>query len=161
MTSAAHRQDGESNAPYPTSTSARSLSRLRQHRSTRRPPVILIADDTTDTREVYADYFGSRGFTVVTAHDGTRAVRAALEHVPDVMVMDVAMPQIDGITAIRRIRADPRTLRSRVIVLTGYPRADVERGAFDAGADMFLTKPCLPEVLERYVNRLRRLRRPV
>lgn len=157
MTPIARREDGESSAPDPTSTSAGSPARSQP----RRPAVILIADDTTDTRELYADYFASHGFTVVTAHDGTRAVQAALDHVPDVVVMDIAMPQIDGITAVRRIKADPRMVPTRVIVLTGYPRAGAERGAFEAGADMFLTKPCLPEVLERYVNRLRRPRRPV
>ena len=98
---------------------------------------------------------------MVTAKDGVSAVHAALEHLPDVIVMDLAMPQIDGITAIRRIKADARTLRSRVILLTGYLHRVVEWGALEAGADLFLTKPCLPDVLEGYVNRLRRRRRPV
>ncbi len=129
--------------------------------SRRRPPVILIADDTADTRNLYTEYLGSRGFDVVTAHDGASAVQAALEHVPDVIVMDLAMPQIDGITAIRRIKADRRTQRSRVILLTGYPHKVVEWSALRAGAELFLTKPCLPEVLERNVKRLRRTRRSV
>jgi two-component system, cell cycle response regulator DivK len=115
----------------------------------------------TDTRDLYADYFGDRGFTVVTAHDGARAIQAALEHVPDVIVMDLAMPQFDGITAIRRIKADARMHRSRVILLTGYPHKAVERGALQAGADLFIVKPCLPEVLNRHVNRLRHSRRSV
>ena len=128
-------------------------------RPSRRPPVILIADDTTDARELYAEYFSNRGFTAITAHDGAAAVRIALEHVPDVIVMDLAMPEFDGITALRRIKADPRTNRTRVILLTGYPRKAVERGAYQAGADRFLTKPCLPEELERHVKELRRQRR--
>jgi two-component system, cell cycle response regulator DivK len=158
MTELARPEDGGPTLRLRRAPEQTPVFRPRQRRSTRRPPVILIADDTTDTRDLYADYFGSRGFTVVTAHDGARAVEAALEHVPDVMVMDLAMPQIDGITAIRRIKADPRTERSRVILLTGYPHKAIERGALEAGADLFLTKPCLPEVLERYVNRLRRPR---
>jgi len=128
-------------------------------RRLRRPPVILIVDDTTNTRDLYADYFESRGFSVVTAHDGARAVQAALEHVPDVIVMDLAMPQIDGITAIRRIKADARTLGTGVILLTGYPMA-VERSALEAGADLFLRKPCLPERLARHVNALRQRKGP-
>ncbi len=130
-----------------------------RRRSTSRPPVILIADDTTDSRDLYAEYFESRGFSVVTAHDGTGAVRAALEHVPDVIVMDLAMPQIDGITAIQRIKSDARMQQSRVILLTGYPLA-VERSALEAGADLFLRKPCLPERLERHVNALRQRKGP-
>lgn len=133
---------------------------VEKRQRTRRPPVILIADDTTDTRELYAQYFGSRGFVVVTAHDGTRAVQAAHDHAPDVIVMDLAMPQIDGITAIRRIKADARARQSRVILLTGYPQTSVARGAREAGADLFLTKPCRPDVLEHHVNRLRQPRRP-
>ena len=152
MTPAARPEDGEPTRP---------LHRAPHRRSIRPPPVILIADDTTDTCDLYAEYFGGRGFSVVTAHDGARAVQAALEHVPDVIVMDLAMPQIDGITAIRRIKADARTQRSRTILLTGYPHRVVAWGAYEAGADLFLTKPCLPQVLERCVNRLRRSRRSV
>jgi DNA-binding response OmpR family regulator len=118
--------------------------------------VILIADDTTDAREMYGQYFETRGFQVHTAPDGIQAVQAALDHLPDVIVLDLAMPQIDGITAIRRIRADARMRRSRVILLTGYPNLIAERDALEAGADLFLTKPCLPETLELHVKRLRR-----
>jgi CheY-like chemotaxis protein len=121
--------------------------------------VILIADDTTDSRDLYAEYFETRGFSVVTARDGAGAVQAALEHVPEVIVMDLAMPQIDGITAIQRIKADARMQQTRVIVLTGYHFA-VERSALEAGADLFLRKPCLPERLELHVNALRQERAP-
>jgi two-component system, cell cycle response regulator DivK len=125
----------------------------------RRQPVMLIADDTRDGRELYTQYFGRRGFTVVTADDGAVAIRVALDRVPDVIVMDLAMPQFDGITAIRRIKADARTRRTRVILLTGYPHEDIERAALEAGADKFLMKPCLPEELERHLKALRRPRR--
>src|SRR5438105_8098986 len=70
-----------------------------RRRLPRRRPIILIADDTTDTRDLYAEYFRTRGFIAITAHDGPAAVQAALEHVPDVIVMDLAMPQYDGLTA--------------------------------------------------------------
>jgi CheY-like chemotaxis protein len=66
------------------------------------------------------------------------------------------MPQFDGLTAMRRIKADARLAGTRVILLTGYPHRAVERGALQAGADRFLTKPCLPEVLERHIAELRR-----
>jgi two-component system, cell cycle response regulator DivK len=121
--------------------------------------VILIADDTTDSRDLYAEYFETRGFSVVTARDGTSAVQAALEHLPDVIVMDLAMPQIDGITAIQRIKADARLQQTRVILLTGYHLA-LEKSALEAGADLFLRKPCLPERLESHVNGLRQGRAP-
>ena len=126
----------------------------RRRRPTRRPPVILIADDTTDSRDLYAEYFETRGFSVVTARDGAGAVQAALEHVPEVIVMDLAMPQVDGLTAIQRIKADARLQQTRVILLTGYHFA-LEKSAQEAGADLFLRKPCLPERLEQHVNALR------
>jgi CheY-like chemotaxis protein len=121
--------------------------------------VILIADDTTDSRDLYAEYFETRGFSVVTARDGVDAVQVALEHVPEVIVMDLAMPQIDGLTAIQRIKADARLQQTRVIVLTGYHFA-LERSALEAGADLFLRKPCLPERLELHVNALRQEQNP-
>src|SRR5262245_50943419 len=130
-------------------------------RKTPAPPrkaVILIADDTTDARELYADYFSSRDFTVLTARDGAEATRVALGHLPDIIVMGLAMPQWDGVTAIQRIKADPRGSRTRVILLTGYPHKTVERAALLAGADCFLTKPCLPAVLETHVRQLQQQR---
>ena len=91
-----------------------------QRRSTAKRPrrslVMLIAEDVSDTRELYAEYFEHRGYRVVTALDGESAVQAALDHAPDVIVMDLAMPQIDGITAIQRIKTRARALRSRVIL---------------------------------------------
>ena len=121
--------------------------------------MILIADDTTDSRDLYAEYFETRGFSVVTARDGVDAVQVALEHIPEVIVMDLAMPQIDGLTAIQRIKADARLQQTRVIVLTGYHFA-LERSALEAGADLFLRKPCLPERLELHVNALRQEQNP-
>jgi two-component system, cell cycle response regulator DivK len=156
MTQPARTEDGEPTRRLRRAAEPAPAVGSRRRPSARRPPVILIADDITDTRDLYAEYFGGRGFSVVTAHDGARAIQAAFDHVPDVIVMDLAMPQFDGITVIRRIKADGRTRRSRVILLTGYPHRVVEWGAFQAGADLVLTKPCLPEVLEGHVNKLRR-----
>ena len=69
--------------------------------------------------------------------------------------MDLAMPQCDGLTAIRKIREDARMRRTRMILLTGYPMDRVARQAAQVGADAYLTKPCLPEELERHLNELR------
>jgi CheY-like chemotaxis protein len=130
---------------------ARGNARAVTRRSRRRPFVMLVADDVPDTRELYTEYFEHRGCRVITAPDGASAVQAALDHAPDVIVMDLAMPQIDGITAIQRIKARSRKARSRVILLTGYPRKEIERRAYEAGADLFLRKPCLPHELERHI----------
>jgi two-component system, cell cycle response regulator DivK len=71
-----------------------------------------------------------------------------------VIVMDLAMPGLNGITATHRLKQHPRTRRIPVIVLTGYAFRAIEQGALEAGADVFLTKPCLPEELELTIRSL-------
>jgi two-component system cell cycle response regulator DivK len=150
------RDDDDANARDLRRAPDPSERREDDDREPRNRPVILIADDTTDTRELYAEYFRTRDFVAVTAADGAAAVQIALDQVPDVIVMDLAMPQIDGLTATRKIKEDARTRRTRVILLTGYPMNSIARQASEAGVDTYLTKPCLPEELERHVNGLRR-----
>jgi CheY-like chemotaxis protein len=116
--------------------------------------LVLIVDDTADTREMYSQYLTSRGFTVLTARDGAFGVDMALRRRPDVIVMDLAMPNVDGITATQRLKREIETRRTPILILTGYPMQAIERGALEAGADVFLTKPCLPEDLEQHVQRL-------
>jgi two-component system cell cycle response regulator DivK len=122
----------------------------RSHRA----GVVLIVDDSRDAREIYAAYLNHRGFRTYTSPDGSAAIDMALEYRPDVVVMDLTMPYIDGITALRRLKTHPRTKQIPVILLTGYPSKAIERGAIEAGAEIFLTKPCLPEDLERHVRDL-------
>jgi len=115
---------------------------------------ILIVDDNSDTRELYAMYFRANGYTVFTAMDGRAGVLGALQHHPDVIIMDLSMPAMDGITATRELRRDARLQNTPVIMLTGYPLGAVRGGALEAGATAFLTKPCLPDDLEQHVRRV-------
>ena len=126
----------------------------------RRAGVVLIVDDSLDARELYATYLDHVGYSVRVVADGHAAIAATVELQPDVVVMDLAMPHVDGITAIRRLKMHPRTRRIPVILLTGYPSKAIQQGALEAGADVFLTKPCLPEDLERYVVQLTERQRP-
>jgi two-component system, cell cycle response regulator DivK len=118
----------------------------------RRAGVVLIVDDSRDARDIYAAYLNHRGFRTYTSPDGSAAIDMALEYHPDVIVMDLTMPYVDGITAIRRLKMHPRTRRIPVILLTGYPSKATRQGAIEAGAQVFLTKPCLPEDLERHLR---------
>ena len=120
----------------------------RAPRDTRR---ILLVDDTADTREMFALYFRSRGFTVETASDGRAAIEAAHRLRPDVIVMDVAMPGLDGISATREIKQDPHTVDIPVVILTAYPIRAIKGGALETGA-RFAMKPCAPEELEQHVR---------
>ena len=116
--------------------------------------LVLVVDDTLDVRDLYEGYLTARGFRVVTANDGASGIAATLHHAPDVIVMDLSMPRVDGITAIGRLKQDARTRNVPVILLTGYPYQAIERGGLEAGANVFLTKPCLPEDLEAHIRRL-------
>jgi len=116
-------------------------------------PVVLIAEDTFDTRELYELYLTRRGFRVQTVVDGEAAVETALESQPDVMVLDLSMPRLDGVAATRRLKQDARTRHIPVIILTGYPHKAIQQGALEAGAEAFLPKPCLPEDLEQQIRK--------
>jgi len=122
----------------------------------RAAPIVLIVDDTADVRDLYREYLTARGFRVATAPDGDSGIAAALRYGPDVIVMDLAMPWVDGITATRRLKADARTRNVPVILLTGYAYRAIDQGALEAGAAVFLTKPCLPEDLEAQIRRLQK-----
>jgi two-component system, cell cycle response regulator DivK len=116
--------------------------------------LILVVDDNADTRELLALYFAQLGYAVVTAQDGEAGVAAALHHRPDIILMDLSMPRLDGVGALKRLKADPRASAVPVILLTAYPHHAIQQGALEAGASVFLTKPCLPEDVEQHVRRL-------
>lgn len=132
------------------SRSPRPQSRVRA----RTQRTVLVVDDSADTREMYGSYLRHRGFGVLTAPDGAAAVEIALAQRADLIVMDLAMPRLNGISAVHRLKQEPRTRNIPVIILTGYAFRAIQHGALEAGADVFLTKPCLPEDLERHVQSL-------
>jgi CheY-like chemotaxis protein len=111
-------------------------------------------DDSLDVREMYSQYLSHRGFSVLTAADGVQGIDLALAARPDVVVMDLAMPNMTGTTATQRLKKHPRTRNIPVVILTGHPFNAIEQGALEAGAAMLLTKPCLPEDLEERVRSL-------
>jgi CheY-like chemotaxis protein len=114
---------------------------------------ILVVDDAAESREVFALYFMNQGFDVETVDDGVGAIEAARRLQPDVIVMDVAMPGLDGISAARELKLDPRTANIPVVLLTAYPIHAIRDGALEVGAH-FVMKPCLPEDLEEHVRNL-------
>jgi two-component system cell cycle response regulator DivK len=119
-----------------------------------RPPLVLVVDDYQDAREMYAECLGAYGFSVVEAETGDEAVAKALALLPDVIVMDLALPGMDGWTATRTLKTDARTHGIPVIALTGHGRSDAPDAARAAGCDAFLVKPCLPDAMVETVRRL-------
>ena len=117
-------------------------------------PLVLVVDDSEDNREVYAQYLRISGFRVEMAEDGVEAVEKASSLRPDVIVMDLAMPRLDGWEAARRIKAAPATSRIPIIALTGNADSESKRRTQEAGCSGYLTKPCLPDVLVSEIRRL-------
>lgn len=107
-------------------------------------PLVLVVDDSPDARAVYSEYLEYVGFRVITAADGEQAVTAATAEWPAIIIMDLAMPKVDGWEAIRRLRADPLTAEIPIVALSAYAFGDAQLRARDLGADLCLTKPCLP-----------------
>lgn len=108
---------------------------------------VLVADDEDDVRDLVVYRLSRSGYDVVEALDGEEAFRLATEQTPDLIVLDVMMPRIDGYELTRRLRAEPATSRVPVILLTARTQEnDVSQG-FEAGADDYLKKPFNPDEL--------------
>ena len=117
-------------------------------------PLVLVVDDTLDARELCAEYLRLAGLRAEVAEDGCEALAKARVSRPSVIVMDLAMPRMDGWEATRRLKSDPATQDIPVIALTGHAIERSRECAIEAGADGYLTKPCLPDRLLAEVQRL-------
>jgi CheY-like chemotaxis protein len=118
--------------------------------------LVLVVDDFEDNRAMYAVYLTYSGYDVVEAGDGREAIEVAARRMPDVIVMDLTLPVMDGLEATRRLKADERTRHIPIIALTGHAQAGQSNDAREAGCDAFLAKPCLPEMLVEKVQELTR-----
>jgi len=117
-------------------------------------PMILIVDDTLDARELYAEYLRIAGLRAEVAEDGYDGVAKATALHPSVIIMDLAMPRMDGWEATRRLKANPLTRDIPIIALTGHVIERSRQRAIEAGADGYLTKPCFPDSLLAEVHRV-------
>jgi CheY-like chemotaxis protein len=115
---------------------------------------VLLVDDIRDTREMYAFFLRGSGYSVHEAGDGGEAVAMALEFRPDVVVMDLSLPSVDGWTAIASLAGHPETGAIPIVVLSGHTFPADEQRARAAGVAAFLAKPCVPEELARTVRRV-------
>jgi len=117
-------------------------------------PCVLLVDDYPDAREMYSEYLQYSGFDVIEAGNGIEALQQAIEREPDIILMDLSLPVMDGWEATRRLKADHRTARIPVVALTGHALAGISEGARRAGCDAFVTKPCLPEDLVKEIRKV-------
>jgi len=125
------------------STRPRYHSKLLSGSTQSHPPLLLLADDNQVNIEIYADYLRESGFEVVLAYDGQDALEMLHQYRPDLILMDIQMPGMDGMTAIRRIRSleDSALAQLPVIALTALTMPGDRERCLDAGATDYLSKP--------------------
>ena len=114
-------------------------------------PRILIIEDFEDAIELYAEYLRFHGLEVLTAATAQEGLHLAREQKPVLIVMDAGLPGMSGWDATAELKGDPETSSICVMMLTGHVFEDAERRAEQAGVDVFLRKPCLPDELLREI----------
>jgi DNA-binding response OmpR family regulator len=117
-------------------------------KSTVRPRHVLLVDDTADNRELYAQCLMSEGYRVTQSAAGLDALREIEREPPDLVVIDIGLPDINGLEVCQRIKAEPTLKDTGVIAFTAWPLTDARLNrASETGADALVTLPCLPETL--------------
>jgi DNA-binding response OmpR family regulator len=118
------------------------------------PAVIVVADDEEDILELVAFGLERAGYVIHRARDGEQALALTREHHPDLAILDVAMPKLDGFELTRRLRDDPETSEIKIVLLTARAQeVDVDAG-LAAGAHEYIKKPFSPQELEERVAAL-------
>lgn len=115
---------------------------------------ILVIEDTRDNRQILNDLLSAAGYTMIEAEDGETGVVLAAETRPDLILMDVQLPMIDGYEATRRIRANPETRHIPIIAVTSYAMSGDDAKAAEAGCDGYVSKPYSPRKILAMVRGL-------
>src|SRR5688572_8275352 len=119
-----------------------------------RPPTVLIVEDNEDNRIVYSTMLRHFGFAVDEAENGAEGILKARSSLPDLILMDIAIPLVDGWEAVQRLKKDPTTAHIPIVALTAHAMpADRER-AMHVGCDGYLAKPCEPRAVVEEVKRI-------
>ena len=108
---------------------------------------ILVIEDQEDNRRIFRDLLTSVGYDVIEAVNGVEGVSSAETYNPDLILMDIQLPGIDGYEATRRIKANPNLQKIPIIVVTSYALSGDDVKAFEAGCDAYVSKPFIPREL--------------
>ena len=108
---------------------------------------ILVVEDQEDNRQILRDLLGNAGYELVEAADGEQALAAYVKQRPDLILMDIQLPVMDGYETTRRIRADPESKAIPIIAVTSYALTGDEAKALAAGCNDYVTKPYSPRAL--------------
>ena len=123
-------------------------------------PLILIVEDQAELRHLYATQLSLSGFDVIEAGNGADAITETTDRTPDVVLMDLSLPVVDGWEATRRLKSDRRTAHIPVVALTAHDGAGELERATRAGCDWFVPKPCAPDALIVEIRRVMTAPRP-
>ena len=115
---------------------------------------ILYVEDNELNRKIVRDLLKRTAYRLIEAHDGEAGVAMALEQRPDLVLMDIQLPKISGMDAIRRLRAEPTTAATPIIAITSFALSGDEQKAKDAGATAYLAKPYSPFDLLNLIRKL-------
>ena len=115
---------------------------------------ILYVEDNELNRKIVRDLLKRTAYRLIEAHDGEAGVAMALEQRPDLVLMDIQLPKISGMDAIRRLRAEPTTAPTPIIAITSFALSGDEQKAKDAGATAYLAKPYSPFDLLNLIRKL-------
>jgi DNA-binding response OmpR family regulator len=118
-----------------------------------RPGRVLIVDDAQDNRELYAEYLRFRGFVVSEAATGAEGIEQVRRVDPDIMLLDLRLPDVNGADVSRQVRAMQATSRPTIIALSACVSESDVNAALGSGCDRFIAKPCLPETLEKEIRK--------
>ena len=113
---------------------------------------ILVVEDHDDNRRIVRDLLSANGYEVIEAHTGLEGVSVAQKHRPDLILMDIQLPGIDGYEATHRIKSIPDLKAIPIVAVTSYALSGDDKKAFAAGCDDYVTKPFSPRVLLKKVN---------
>ena len=108
---------------------------------------VLVVEDTEDNRQIIRDLLTSAGYETIEAVTGEQGVAMAAEHRPDLILMDIQLPVLDGYEATRRIKANPALRHIPVIAVTSYALSGDEERTREAGCDAYVAKPFSPRLL--------------
>lgn len=156
-----HQVDGPANyEAYDSAT--RRLRPIAERAAGNRPgaganggrPLILLVEDAVDARELYAEYLNYAGFAVVTAFNGHEAVKLARLLRPDLILMDVRLPGMDGLEATADLKQDPTLTHIPIVAITADMSDETCARARQAGCSAFITKPALPQDVAASIARM-------
>lgn len=117
-------------------------------------PTVLIVEDHDDARALYAEFLAMEGFRVIAVGDGAAALAAARIDRPDVVLMDVTMPEMDGFATMSAMKSDPALAAVPIVMLTAHVYPEHQRRAAAAGSAGFIRKPCVPDELVSAIRRI-------